>query len=506
MEDMEHFAHTTSTILCCMCGIPMAPNAANMCVKCLRTRVDITEGIPKHLTLAFCRGCGRYLNPPASWMFAELESRDLLTICLKKLKGLSKVNVVDAGWIWTEPHSKRLKIKVTVQKEVFTSTILQQAFIVEFVVQGLQCPDCAASYTEHTWTATVQARQRVSHKRTFYYLEQVILKHNAHLQTLSIQDQPDGIDFFFTHKSHGAKMIDFLQAVVPLRYKQSDKLISHDDKSNKYKYEYTYSVEIVPICKFDLMCLPRRLAASCGNIAPLVICNRVTTVLQLMDPVTLQGLDLTAEMFFRDPFRPLMSSKQLITYVVLDITPLGPVNGKYVLAEAQVVRDSDFGVNDNMFYTRTHLGHILNPGDIAQGYDLGSAVLNEADIAAMKGRDLPEVVLVKKIYGKYRGERYWKLKSLAKEEQEGLRRADLESQARDYERFLEDLEEDPESRKYINMYKADNAEKLRDTRLSAADAEGIDTPAIPKIEELLDDFEELSIQDTEMAEEEDESM
>jgi len=37
---------------------------------------------------------------------------------LKKLKGLNKVKLVDASWVWTEPHSRRLKVKLTVQKEV----------------------------------------------------------------------------------------------------------------------------------------------------------------------------------------------------------------------------------------------------------------------------------------------------------------------------------------------------------------------------------------------------
>ena len=39
-------------------------------------------------------------------------------MCLKKLKGLSKVHLVDAGFVWTEPHSKRVKVKLTIQKEV----------------------------------------------------------------------------------------------------------------------------------------------------------------------------------------------------------------------------------------------------------------------------------------------------------------------------------------------------------------------------------------------------
>ena len=31
-----------------------------MCVGCLRTQVDITEGIPKQSNLNFCKSCERY--------------------------------------------------------------------------------------------------------------------------------------------------------------------------------------------------------------------------------------------------------------------------------------------------------------------------------------------------------------------------------------------------------------------------------------------------------------
>lgn len=96
--------------LCCECGTLIEPNPSNMCVPCLRTKVDITEGIPKQATLQFCRNCDRYLQPPSEWMHAPLESRELLSLCLNKLKSLNRVKLVDAGFIWTEPHSKRLKV------------------------------------------------------------------------------------------------------------------------------------------------------------------------------------------------------------------------------------------------------------------------------------------------------------------------------------------------------------------------------------------------------------
>lgn len=57
-------------------------------------------------------------------MKAALESRQLLALCLKRIKGLNKVNLVDAGFIWTEPHSKRVKVKLVIQKEVKILSIL----------------------------------------------------------------------------------------------------------------------------------------------------------------------------------------------------------------------------------------------------------------------------------------------------------------------------------------------------------------------------------------------
>ena len=67
----------------------------------------------------------RYLNPPANWVVCSLESRELMALCLKRLKGLPKVKLIDANFVWTEPHSKRIKVKMTVQGEAIAGTILQ---------------------------------------------------------------------------------------------------------------------------------------------------------------------------------------------------------------------------------------------------------------------------------------------------------------------------------------------------------------------------------------------
>lgn len=163
---MEYVAPLADPVVgyipCCECGTPIEPNPANMCVPCLRARVDISEGIPKQGVLYFCKLCERYLQPPDTYVPAALESRELLAICLKKLKGLNKVRLVDAAFIWTEPHSRRIKVKLTIQKEVLNGAILQQAFVVEFVVNSQMCSDCQRAEAKDYWKSNVQVRQKNS--------------------------------------------------------------------------------------------------------------------------------------------------------------------------------------------------------------------------------------------------------------------------------------------------------------------------------------------------------
>ena len=83
---------------------------------------------------------------------------------------------MDAGWIWTEPNSRRLKVKLTVASEVLSGThTLQRSLVVEFVVHARNCDKCNKAAVKDTWQAKVQLRQRCAVPRTLLALEQAIL-------------------------------------------------------------------------------------------------------------------------------------------------------------------------------------------------------------------------------------------------------------------------------------------------------------------------------------------
>lgn len=499
----NHDQGGVATVLCCNCGVPMdGLLGLVMCYDCIKLNVDITEGIPREANISFCRNCERFLQPPLQWIRAELESRELLAICLRRLKGLSKVRLVDASFIWTEPHSRRIRVKLTVQGEALQNTIVQQTFEVEYVVIAMQCPDCAKSYTANTWRATVQIRQKVAHKRTFLYLEQLILRHNAHVDTILIQEAKDGLDFFYSQKNHAVKMVDFLTAVSPIKSKKSEELVSIDTQSGLSSYKFTFSMEIAPICRDDLVVLPKKLANQLGNISRLVMCHKVTNMLQFIDPNTLQTADLMASIYWRAPFQSLLDVTQLVEFVVLDVEPTGDIKGKHVLADITVSRASDLGVNDRTFYVRSHLGGILHPGDSCMGYYLSNTNFNSDLWDTLDTDNTPEVVLVKKHYtrkNKKNRNRKWKLKRMANEHNDIVAnddsrqaRQEQERAERDYELFLQELEEDQDLRGTINLYKAGEEQATNadaEDEMEDNDEEDLEVG----LDELLDEIDGMTL-------------
>ncbi|PHH54872.1 60S ribosomal export protein NMD3 [Ceratocystis fimbriata CBS 114723] len=495
-------AGSGATILCCNCGAPIdgTTSAGALCYDCIKLTVDISQGIPREATLHFCKDCDRWLLPPSTWVVAMPESREMLALCLKKLRGMTKVRIVDASFVWTEPHSRRIKMKMTVQDEVQSGVLLQQSFEVTYVVHTQQCPECAKSYTANVWRACVQVRQKVHHKRTFLFLEQLILKHGAHRDTLNIKEVKDGVDFFFSNKNQAEKFLDFLNSVVPIKTKKSQELISQDVHTSTKSYKFTFSVELVPVCKDDLVALPIKMAKSLGNVSPLLLCHRIGTSVYLLDPNTLDTADVSGAVYWRAPFSPLMDAPELVEFIVMDleVTPLR--KGRWHLAEVTVARSSDLGVNDKTYFTRTHLGGLLRAGDSVMGYMLTGTNFNNTELDAIENSNtysstIPDVVLVKKVFQRRnRHRRNWELKRMNKDEGELLpKKADQERMDRDYEMFLRDIEEDDEMRQAMALYKAKRKPAMDEMSMADSMAED-DLPAI-NMDELLDDFDELTMED-----------
>jgi len=420
-------------------------------------------------------------------MSCALESREMMALCLSNVSGLKaakgsghNIRLIDAAWIWTEPHSMRLKVRLTIQKEVQKGTILQQSFTVVFIVRNQQCIECQSEFRTGSWKSLVQVRQRVSHKRTFLYLEQLILKHGAHRGCLSIETFQDGMDFYFPDKGKASRFISFLENAVPTKMKTSKKLIGTDDKSNVSNYKYTNYVEICPLCKDDLLYLPARMARNHGNISRLVMVKSISNVIHLIDPLSGQTAQLSAESYWRDPIRPVITAarSRMVRFIVLGKEPIflrrnvsrrtTSKKQRNRLASLTLAREVDLGVNDKQFDERSHVGYLMKSGDVCVGYDLTETQFVEEEAENMRSSGkLPDVVIIRKLYGGVATgdidaakKRKWNVCRLDAKVAESMKSAraankDAEADDMDEEDFMREVEADREMRDQMNLYKSE---------------------------------------------------
>jgi len=241
----------------------------------------------------------------------------------------------------------------------------------------------------------------------------------------------------------------------------------------------------------------------------------------------------------------------LVEFTILDIDPdYSRKKGKFVPADIQVALSGAFlstkggnvdsmvtdyessGLKNQIFHTRTHLGAILQPGDTAMGYFLTNSNYNSDHFSNIPPSRVPDIILVKKAYPNRRKKskaRNWKLRSIAKDAGEegetGNARGaigrmggrDQKKIDEDYELFLRDLEEDPELRSSVNLYKATDVKMAGPTKSRGGkrahyamdvdesevpqtgtngNGEGVEAePDFPEIvlDELLEEFDEMTL-------------
>lgn len=440
---------TAVKIPCCLCGIMIESNSANQCPSCLAQKYNLQDKLQRgpgnadYVTIYQCRLCRRYQKTEKLFVDAEPESPELLELCLRHIPALTattstlnapKLHLVDAAWIWTEPHSMRFKLKLTVQTEM-QSVMIQQRVMVEQRCQFRQCPACKREFTNRTWTALVQLRQKLSDetapKRGLRYLEMAIRGNSkVRKHVLKIDAVKNGFDFYFLTTAQAQAFTSFLQRVAGVRVKTTKKLVSADVKNNTQHWKHTFTCDLMPLCKDDLVLIHKTAAGrGCKLAGCLVLVTKVATALHLVSAspqrVKLPDseMELSSEAYYKNEklFTVLLASHRMVRFVVLDVEVCsqldyqqqadhiyrGPHSGveKYALADVLVARESDFGVNDETYRCVTHLGNLISVGDTVLGYDLVTCTVLQPDDWEMlesfsSGFVLPDVVLVKKITGK----------------------------------------------------------------------------------------------------------
>ncbi|WVZ24826.1 hypothetical protein V8G54_003370 [Vigna mungo] len=109
------------------------------------------------------------------------------------------------------------------------------------------------------------------------------------------------------------------------------------------------------------------------------VCSRFINSIALLDPFTLRDCFLDADQYWRTSFQSLLTSRQC--------------------SSCSCVR---FWQERHNFNIKTHVGHLLNPGDYALGCELYEANSDDMELDKYKGHIL-EAILIKKRVPAIRG-------------------------------------------------------------------------------------------------------
>jgi len=337
-----------ASILCPECGQPtVAREDSCLCVACVASREDWSvrlaahvERYPKVLSFTRCSGCGLVAageSRRARWIEAEHESEALLAVLLRRAKGAllgkraastveglsralggGQLELREARLVWTEPHSRRVRVEVTVRHASASGAATARTCLLEFVEERRQCERCGSERKSKKmgqgngdFAAKVQIRaKRVDGgeggARTLRSLEEFV---RARREPATARRVPRGLDVEFESRQAAARFVHDLRRVAPIKLDgTSRKLVTHDERSATAEFQKTSLVHVPPVDKRDLVLVDGTLA---------LVLN-VRNSIKLLELPAASRREVSADKFFREPFDPVASAADLLVFDAVD--------------------------------------------------------------------------------------------------------------------------------------------------------------------------------------------
>lgn len=75
-------------------------------------------------------------------------------------------------------------------------------------------------------------------------------------------------------------------------------------------------IEIAPVCKDDIIVLPKETSKELGGVGPVLLCHKISTRIHLIDPLTLLTYEFDENTYWRHNFKSYIDRSCLEEYIV----------------------------------------------------------------------------------------------------------------------------------------------------------------------------------------------
>lgn len=97
---------------------------------------------------------------------------------------------------------------------------------------------------------------------------------------------PGGFDFYFAKKNEAVAFVEYIKSTVICSLKTSKQLHGTDINNSIEYYQHTFNIEVPPVCKGDLVLLPRACARDIA--VPLMVCTKVSASMTFLHPSSMK--------------------------------------------------------------------------------------------------------------------------------------------------------------------------------------------------------------------------
>jgi nonsense-mediated mRNA decay protein 3 len=103
------------------------------------------------------------------------------------------------------------------------------------------------------------------------------------------------------------------------RDNSAKQLISHNEKEATYHYKYTFKVDLAPVCRDDLVIIPKPLSRMLGGIGPMVLVYKISKFVHIVDIRTMQTFEIDEKNYWKHVFKATLSRDRLSEFIVINI-------------------------------------------------------------------------------------------------------------------------------------------------------------------------------------------
>lgn len=383
---------------------------------------------PKQVKICQCKNCFRYRtgSPSSDWVNLNFDNSDFIHYCLSFLPQQQNIQIAKAGIIQSEHASSH---SFLLSLDLVNNQGKKRQATVHFIVEDAICDFCESSLSSaqvQQWPSVVVISSYLDRIRPFKWLEKEIENSfqkneastinnnsinlfNACSSAEEMIKEDTKLIFRFSSKQMAFRLVSFIKRSLAVKIEEETNKIPRDETD--FDIQLTYIITLPAIWTDDLICLPENICKmkSCNS---LVICSKVSDSIAFVDPETGITIQITPEIYWKDPFSPLLMKSSMVLFDVLSINLLGPKRGRTQMCDVEIVLDSknltesseildsksnkkDAEINNNALEVRSHLGNLLNIGDFCLGYDLRNGI--STPFGSGEVHALPEGIIVSAI-------------------------------------------------------------------------------------------------------------